>query len=116
MNAGAAGLDHYRRLFTPRTAQRACLDRSTLPAPAQYLAKHGLLLTRRPRGEWVQIRCPVHKGGDEQNPSLGISLVDGHFRCHACGAKGGDIIALHMLATGKRFRDAVADLGGRFHE
>ena len=59
---------------------------------------------------------PGHKGGDEQHASMSVSLADGHFACHACGAKGGDIVALHMLATGKRFRDAVLDLGGRFHE
>ena len=62
------------------------------------------------------IRCPVHKGGDEEHASLSISLVDGHFRCHACGATGGDIVALHRLITGKRFREAVADLGARFHD
>jgi hypothetical protein len=111
----ASGLDHYRRLFTQPTATRGKLDRSTLPAPARYLSEHGLL-RGKPRGEWVSIRCPVHKGGDEQHPSMSVSLVDGHFACHACGAKGGDIIALHMLVTGKRFPSAVADLGGRFHD
>jgi DNA primase len=47
---------------------------------------------------------------------MGVSLVDGHFRCHACGARGGDIIALHMLVTGKSFIEAVHELGGRFHD
>ena len=69
-----------------------------------------------PRGEWATIRCPAHKGGDEQNPSMGVSLVDGHFACHACGVKGPGIVKLHMLRTGMRFHDAVRDLGGRFHE
>ena len=115
MNAGASGLDHYRRLFRHPAQSRGQLDRSTLPAPARYLSEYGLLI-RKPSSKWAQIRCPVHKGGDEQTASLGISLLDGHFRCHACGAKGGDIIALHMLVTGKRFRDAVADLGGHFHD
>jgi hypothetical protein len=115
MNATAPGLDHYRRLFTPPTRSRGQLDRSTLPAPVRYLSERGLVIGK-PRGEWALIRCPVHKGGDEQNPSLGVSLVDGHFRCHACGASGGDIIALHRLVTGKGFRDAVADLGGRFND
>jgi hypothetical protein len=115
MNAGASGLDHYRRLFTQPAKQRGRLDRASLPSPARYLAGHGLL-TGKPRGEWVSIRCPVHKGGDERNPSMRVSLVDGHFRCHACGAKGGDIVSLHRLATGLGFRDAVHDLGGRFHD
>ena len=111
----APGLDHYRRLFLRPSRHGGQLDRSTLPSPLSYLSEHGLL-TGKPRGEYVQIRCPVHKGGDEQNPSLGISLIDGHFRCHACGASGGDIVALHRLITGRGFRDSVADLGGRFHD
>jgi hypothetical protein len=115
MNAPALGLDHYRRLFAPSQRSRGQLDRSSLPAPARYLSEQGLL-KGKPCSEWARIRCPVHKGGDEQTASLGVSLVDGHFRCHACGAKGGDIIALHMLVTGKRFRDAVAELGGRFND
>ena len=110
---GSAGLSHYERLF--RQPQQHTLDRSSLPAPAQYLADQGML-ARRPRGEWVQVRCPVHKGGDERNPSMRVSMVDGHFRCHACGAKGGDVVALHRLVTGLGFRPAVADLGGRFHD
>jgi DNA primase len=73
-------------------------------------------LTRKPRGEWAAIRCPVHKRGGEHHPSLRVSLIDGHFRCMTCGAKGGDIVALHRLATGVRFIDAVHDLGGRFYE
>jgi hypothetical protein len=109
----ATGLNHYERLFGRR--ERSAVDRQSLPAPVRYLAERGMLIGKA-RGEWASIRCPVHKGGDEQNPSLRISLVDGHFRCHACGASGGDIVALHRLATGKGFCDAVLDLGGRFHD
>jgi hypothetical protein len=115
MNAGASGLDHYRRLFAQSALRRGRLDRSSLPPPVRYLTEQGLLIGK-PRSDWALIRCPSHKGGDERKASLGISLVDGHFRCHACGVKGGDIIALHMLITGKRFPDAVADLGGRFDD
>ena len=115
MNAGAAGLAHYQRLFgQPFEQQRPRLDRRTLPPPARYLAEQGLL-TGKPRGEWASIRCPSHKGGDERNPSMSVSLVDGHFACHACRAKGGDIVALHQLRTRLGFRDAVRDLGGHFH-
>lgn len=70
---------------------------------------------RRRRGDWLEVYCPVHKGGREANPSMAVNLVDGHFRCFACGVKGGDVVALHMLITGLGFRDAVAALGGRFH-
>jgi len=107
------GLQLYRSIFN-RSGYRS-LDRQSLPTPLQYLTEHGLL-KRRPRGEWAAIRCPIHKGGVERNPSLSVSLVDGHFRCHACGAKGGDIIALHRLITRLGFVEAVRDLGGGFHE
>jgi len=114
MNAVASGLDHYRRLFA-HPARCGELDRNSLPAPLAYLTQRGAL-TGKPRGEWASIRCPVHKGGDERNPSMRVSLIDGHFACHACGAKGGDIIALHRLVTGLGFRAAVNDLGGRFND
>ena len=115
------GLSHYARLFGLRPDSSGGartsgeLDRESLPSPVAYLATHGLL-RERVRGEWAQVICPVHKGGEEKTPSMGVSLVDGHFRCHACGAKGGDVIALHRLRTGLGFRDAVFDLGGRFHD
>jgi hypothetical protein len=115
----SAGLEHYRRLFGERAQQpmtrRGSLDRASLPSPRSYLRQHGML-DGKPRGEWAQIRCPSHKGGDERNPSMSVSLVDGHFACHACGAKGGDIVALHRLATGLAFHEAVRELGGQFHE
>jgi DNA primase len=91
----------------------AKLNRKTLPQPDKYLAKHGLLKGKSHNG-WTSMTCPVHKGGAEKNPSMSINLTGGHFRCHACGAKGGDIIALHRLITGLGFRDAVRDLGGRY--
>ena len=91
------------------------LDRQSLPTPLQYLTEQGLL-KQAPKAEWATIKCPVHKDGREQHPSLRVSMVDGHFRCMACGASGGDLVALHRLATGMGFVDAVRDLGGRFHD
>lgn len=108
------GLLQYERLFGRKDAFGA-LYRPSLPDPLEYLIGRGLL-AREAHGRWVALRCPVHKGGAEKNPSLRVSLIDGHFRCMACGASGGDLIALHRLITGLGFRDAVRDLGGRFHE
>jgi hypothetical protein len=108
---GIAGLRHWEALF----GRSPGLDRGSLPAPLSYLTNHGLL-KGKPRGEWASIRCPAHKGGSETHPSLRVSMANGHFKCHACGASGGDIVALHRLVTGKGFRDAVLDLGGRFHD
>ena len=88
------------------------LQRNSLPSPHAYLIQRQLI-KHSARGEWVLITCPVHKGGEEKRPSLSVSLLDGHFRCFACGAAGGDILALHRLITGQTFMQAVRDLGGR---
>ena len=96
------------------SAVRPSLDRESLPPPLQYLTARNLL-PRSPRGDWAAITCPAHKGGDEKTPSLRVNIVDGHFKCLACGAKGGDVLALHRLITGGGFLDAVRELGGRFH-
>lgn len=91
----------------------ARVNRGSLPAPVAYLAQRGLL-NAKPRSEWAAICCPGHKGGTESNPSLRVNLVDGHFKCMACGASGGDVIALHRLIAGVGFIAAVRELGGRF--
>lgn len=96
-----------------RCTHRRSLNRESLPLPLPYLLQRGLLKVK-PRGEWATIYCPAHKGGAEANPSLRISLMDGHFRCMACGARGSDVIALHRLVTGLGFLAAVEELGGRF--
>ena len=110
------GLQQYNRIFAnDHIAGHKAINRDSLPPPLQYLVSQGLL-KRAPRGEWASICCPVHKGGTESNPSLRINLVDGHFKCMACGASGGDVIALHRLVTGAGFIAAVEELGGRFDD
>ncbi len=110
------GLQTYELLFARKSgAARKPLDRGSLPTPLQYLTERGLLKGKA-RGEWATIVCPVHKGGAEKNPSLRVSLNDGHYRCMACGASGGDVVSLHRIITGMGFKDAVRDLGGRFHD
>ena len=69
------------------------------------------MLIGNPRGEWAQIRCPVHKGGDERNAFMSVSLVDGHFACHACGEKGG-IVKLHCCVLAWAFAMPCETLGG----
>lgn len=110
------GLEQYNRLFTSTSQPgNGALDRGSLPTPLHYLAERNLLSAKH-RGLWAAIRCPAHKSGTEDHPSLRVSVADGHFKCMACGAKGGDIVALHRLITGLGFRDAVRDMGGRFHD
>lgn len=90
--------------------RRRVFDKALLPTPARYLDSRGLLPTSV-RGPWAAIRCPSHKQGGEVNPSLRVSLEDGHFRCMACGVKGGDVLALHRLFTGSGFVEAARELG-----
>lgn len=85
-------------------------DKALLPTPARYLDSRGLLPPNI-RGTWAAIRCPAHKQGGESHPSLRVSLEDGHFRCMACGVKGGDVLALHRLITGASFIVAARELG-----
>src|SRR5688572_10950877 len=101
MSAGEQGLRHWAALFgkpVSRFEVSGRLDKGSLPTPVAYLSQQGLL-AGKVRGEWASIRCPSHKGGDEAHPSMRVSLADGHFKCHACGAKGGDVIALHRIVT-----------------
>ncbi len=110
------GLRLYQRIFVRKQSDgRKSLNRQSLPTPLQYLTERGLFKGKA-RSDWAAICCPAHKGGAEKRPSLRVSLVDGHYRCMACGVSGGDVVALHRLITGAGFIDAVRDLGGRFHD
>lgn len=116
MNKAGNGLAQFKRIFQRSNPPRdKRLDRGSLPTPLHYLTERGLHKGKQ-RGQWVTIRCPAHKSGAEDHPSMRVSVFDGHFKCHACGAKGGDLVALHRLITGLGFRDAVRDMEGRFHD
>ena len=58
------------------------------------LESEGLIRLSRPIGDWYQIYCPIHSGGQEKKPSCGVLLHDqyrnghlmkaGHFHCFSC--------------------------------
>ena len=52
--------------------------------------------------------CPFHE--DRRPGSFVVNKASGAFRCFSCGAKGGDIIAFHMLRQGKTFHETLAEL------
>lgn len=81
-------------------------DRELLPSPAAYLGSLGIKLAGT--GEWKTALCPFHK---DSRPSLRVQLDSGAFRCMACGAHGGDVLAFHMQKRGLKFIDAAKDLG-----
>ena len=62
------------------------------------------------RGDWATVLCPFH---DDHEASLSINMNEGHFKCFACGAKGGDVIAYLMLRYGLGFKEACKRLGVR---
>jgi hypothetical protein len=86
-------------------------NKSKLPMPVVILARIGIKPKAANSNGYWQIRCPLHKDGHEQNASLSIHQVDGNFRCFACGAHGGDVLAFWMQLTCKSFKQAAQELG-----
>jgi hypothetical protein len=94
--------DAYQKLYgRPESRYR----RDLLPDPLEYYTKH--LHALRVKGEWTTARCPFHH---DKNPSFSINLVHGGYNCHACGAKGGDVLDFHRRLTGMGFIDAAKAL------
>jgi hypothetical protein len=60
-------------------------------------------------GEWRETRCLFH---DDSNPSMGINLRHGGFRCHACHASG-DFIDFYRRVRSVNFVEAVEELARR---
>ena len=85
---------------------RGHFDKSALPSAPEYFADAGIAL--KGRGAWRDAVCPFH---DDTRPSLRVRVENGAFRCMACGAHGGDVLAFHRKLTGKGFIDAARELG-----
>ena len=66
--------------------------RSNLPSPETYWTTHGV--TFKTKKGWAMARCIFH---DDTHASLGINVETGGFICHACGAKGGDVLSAYRL-------------------
>jgi len=86
--------------------QRFGFIRELLPSPIEFYPSQGITLSRT--GTWRDALCPFH---NDTRPSLRVSSATGAFRCMACGAKGGDVLAFYMLQHGLRFVDAAKELG-----
>lgn len=60
----------------------------------------------------IMCTCPIHKGGMERTPSLGINKDSGVVHCFTCGYKG-DIIALvsecYSIPYNQAYRKLVGD-------
>jgi len=87
-------------------------DRALLPTPTNYYYKQFPDLKIKSKS--VKVRCCFHEPDD--NPSLLISMIDGHFKCLACGIKGHDVLAFHMQRYDATFTQAVTYFGAWSHE
>jgi DNA primase len=86
--------------------QRGKFIRGYLPDPDKYFDLQQIGL--KGKGDWRDALCPFH---DDRKPSLRINILKGAYRCMACGAHGGDVLAFHMHLHGKGFIEAAKDLG-----
>ena len=110
MNAvSPAYLRAYARLYgrsyqeEPRQGR---FDRARLPDPATYYEQ---ALNLKQQGKnWVTAICPFHEDGE---PSLSVNLNHGGFHCHACGARGGNVLDFHTQRHGLDFQAAARELG-----
>lgn len=100
----------YYRGYTPQSSQ-GHFNRLRLPHPIDVLHQLDFYAEKANAKGYLKLRCPFHKDGNEQTPSLNMHKTDGHYRCHACGAKGGDILAFYMNVTGKSFTKSAKELG-----
>ena len=91
---------------TPYQSSTGRFNKLALPYPADYYQQQGLKLTGC--GEWKNAICPFH---DDTKPSLRVRHDTGGFRCMACGAHGGDVLAFHQQRYGLSFKQAAQQLG-----
>jgi hypothetical protein len=89
--------------YSPRLPR---FDRTRLPEPLEYFASQSLKLIGS--GAWRSAICPFHK---DTCPSLRVSVTSGGYRCFACGASGGDVLAFQMRRYGQGFVAAAKALG-----
>ena len=88
------------------TQPQSKFNRLNLPCPKSFWKAHGI--TFKAKNGWVMAKCIFH---DDTHASLGINAESGGFFCHACAAKGGDILAAHQLITGCDFVTSAKALG-----
>ena len=81
--------------------------KSNILPTSYYTRELGGIPSKQSRSHWISVRCVFH---DDHNPSMSVNLNSGGFICHACGAKGGDIIAFEMQRCRLSFKEALTKL------
>lgn len=100
-----------RSLMNTKVKPHEHYNKMLLPTPIAVLQQLGLPFGKANFKGYLKLPCPFHKDGAEKNPSLNLHQINGHYRCHACGVKGGNILAFYMSITGKKFKTAAKELG-----
>ncbi len=92
---------------------RADAIKAAIDPAAYYRERYPDLPHLKPgRDGWTKnLPCPHH---DDPNPSFGINLKTGAFRCFGCDANGGSVIDAEIVATGCTFDEARAALAARY--
>jgi hypothetical protein len=111
VHASAANLRTRAYYCSKSHSYQGRFVKNLLPTPLTVLHRLGFYSGKsNAKGYW-KLPCPFHKDGKERSPSLNLHKNSGHYRCHACGAKGGDILSFYMNVTGKTFIKAAKELG-----
>ena len=83
-----------------------------IPVVEFYRGRIPTLPAPRNRGWQRGGLCPFHD--DNHVGNFHVNLVSGAFKCFACGASGGDIIAFEQRRTGEEFKTVLARLAEEF--
>jgi hypothetical protein len=90
-----------------RGERKRGFDRNRLPPVADYYRPVFGDLRFNASG-WAQVPCVFH---EDRHASLSIHRERGAFRCFACDARGGDVLAFEMRRFGADFKSAARALG-----
>jgi hypothetical protein len=92
--------------ISSKPKQTSRFRRDLLPTPAAFWKAHGVTV---PDGKgWKMTRCSFH---EDTHASLAVNTESGGFFCHACGVKGGDVLAAYQLLNDCDFVTAAKALG-----
>ncbi len=110
--AGKAERGFKPKRFQPQSYQKSTgqskFNRDRLPTPADYFSLHLPSLKKHNADGWAFALCPFHA---DSAPSLRVNVLTGAYKCMACGAHGGDVLAFHIAANGLDFASAAKALG-----
>lgn len=77
-----------------------------------YESEQGIEICSKGNTSWaIAGLCPFHS--DTRPGSFYIHKESGAYKCHSCGASGGDIIDFKMRTTGASFPQVLLELARR---